>query len=316
MKSAVSLNLVVGVDDTGSEGQTIESRSVDKDRQTLVAAIVGREELAQFNTEWISLVDELKAEFSVNEFHASKLWGGAVLNAQVNKAAKKKAEKIILDAFEKASKICIDRGVAFVVQTVHSETFKSLVRGLDSIKLPQPFTKLVDELTKPKEDRKLAALLLLSRVVLKFARQIGQGIAPGKSHIDIDVEWWLDKSPDLLSLSQEAANVAAAGFRTSPFHFVDSDQSSLVQAADFAAYVLNRHVYFMANRKAEHAAVQQQSQGYLRAKSLLMRTQGIVPLMLNIGSVKLRDVDIHSETYDSILDTTRFKMGLGKLDYK
>ena len=314
MESTVSLDLVVGVDDTGSEGQIIESRSVDKDRQTLVAAIIGRDDLFKFNTEWMNLVGELQTEFNVNEFHASELWGGTVLNNQLNKAAKRQAEKIILDAFEKATKICIDNGVAFVVQTVHAETFESLVSVLGSIKNPQPFTKLVDELTKPKENRKLAALLLLSRQVLQFSRQVGQGLAQEKSHLVVDVEWWLDKSPDLLSLSKEATSVAAAGFRKSPFSFIASNQSNLVQAADFAAYVLNRNIYFMANRKATDAALQQ-SIGYLRAKSLLMRTAGIVPLMLNVRAAKLRDVDIHAETYDRILDSMRLKEGLGKLDY-
>lgn len=315
MFSNQTLDILIGVDDTGGEGQNIESRSVDKNRQTLVAAIIGKEDIVAFDSEWRVLVAELTTAFGVSEFHSSQLWGGGVLNSRGTKKAKKEAEVLILDAFAKATQLCLHHGVGFVVQTVHEETFNLFLKSLREMYKPT-FHPLADELVKRAENRKLAALLMLSRQVLHWGETMGKAAGANENNVGINVEWQIDGCIEFTELSEAAINFIKTGFKSGDVKFLQSHESSLIQAADFAAYILNRHMYFVANRKEADAAKEELSVGFLRAKNLLFRTQGIVPLILNIPSIRLALADVHAKTYDELQDQHRASSGLNPLNYK
>lgn len=308
------LDIMIGVDDTGGEGQEIEARNVDQHRQTLLAALIGKDDMEAFDAEWRSLVNGLNTAFGVSEFHAAELWGRTVRNSAGNKEAKKKAEAAILDAFARATQICVDFDVVFVVQTVHEETFGSFLAALRKETEPT-LQHLADELTRPRENRKLAALLMLSRTVLQWARKIGVA-AGAEGEPKINAEWQVDDCPEFETLSSQAVGFVNAGFARSSMKILESHTSSLVQAADLGAYILNRHMYFVANRKETDAEKEKPSQGFLNAKALLARTEDLVPLMLNIPSIRLGHKAIHAGTYDKLQDAHRASIGLDALDFK
>lgn len=317
MQGKRHLNLVVGVDDTGGEGQEVLSRSVDQHRQTMMAAVMHEDDLDPFRKDWAAMVEPLRRRFGVTEFHAAELWGGKLLNAQQNKAAKQDAEEVILTAFEAASKLCLKHTIAFVVQTVHSETMSTFVAELNK---PWPndtlATSLACELAASKSGRKLSALLLLSRQVLAAARRVANAATVDASSLDIDARWEIDQSNGLQELSRDMQSFMSIGFGSASFNVLSSDQSALVQVADFGAYILNRHMYYVANRSPTEAAEIRPSKGFERAKRLLKRTETMVRLVINVPHIALSDHDVHADRYDALQDVHRNAMGMEPLNFK
>lgn len=315
MPTKIDLDIVIGVDDTGSEGEAVESRSVDRNRQTFVAAVIGKEDLAAFTSDWNALIGTLAQDFGVTEFHSSKLWGGSILNAQSNKKVKLQAEQNILLAFRKATEICILHGVAFVVQTVHGETFKTLLQELRSASDAPHFIKLADELTTPSENRKLASFILLSRRVLDWSRKFAASQNVPKALLDVNAEWKIDGATDFASLSTCAELFCRAGYGSTKFQFTQSHECALIQAADFCAYVVNRHMYLLANRK-KPADDGKLSSAFKRTKALLEQTGAILPYVLGLPVYLVKTSNAHAEKYDELQDKERAAINMDPLNFK
>lgn len=303
------ISLAIGVDDTGGEGEQFLSRSVDAQRRTLVAAVMERGDRAEFSKQWKLILADARTVFpKAVEFHASALWNRQGDYKVAGSAGKAAAIRI----FTEISQLVARYGVVFYAQTVHDETYAALLHEFDPATNSgfdlheEDANALYDCLNGPVQHRKLAAFLLLAGEVAAGTRRIVQetlGALPDE--LRIDAAWEIDRANDFKSVPKYAERLIARNYWGYNAVFADSANSTMVQLADFGAYVLNRHQYIMANRENTGATVAELFK--LRKKDLefLEATKSCTPHFINVLRANVPIDLLHHEAYDTIIDAYR-----------
>lgn len=308
------LELMIGVDDTGGEGQQFIARSVDPHRRTLVAALSNLPHKPSIIDAWKNILLKIQETFpDAKEFHAAHLYNrtGDYKNIKGTKsAAKDKAVQM----FAEIARLVKENHVCFIVQTVHSDTYSQVVGTLGTVldearangaqpgvdqQVINDYQRLHSDLLAS-QNRKLVALYLLaSQVEKRF----------GRSDTGLATQWEIDHSNDFPSLPDYMENIIARKFSRCDVEFMESAKSTMIQIADFGAYVLNRHQYIAGNRSGDQGALSEKDMDFLHATKLC------APLFINISAKATDGTDMTPEAYDREIDDDRSKKGLAPLDF-